>query len=576
MDNGLGKRPGYGNENGGVETPKQARMLGNDTDGNADQGKYLSFNNGFGLDLANAANAIGKQMTELFATAKREFHIHVFDREKYESQYSFIAVAALNDNRSAAYYYTILLSETGPSPLTTEQFVERINSDNITEEGVAGVYTLDVMLDAKTIEIVEAEIKESFPKADLVEIGSSVVDGPIGSKLLDVSNHIVKHLMAAMALENGDDLNLPYALELESDGRRPAELRINYRYLPEGTIVNGLGAVVKADFELKLTKYAKTKGFNVSNANRELTTVYGYIDFMVEEVNERVGRDDVLKTKLVPHIILTEMKLNKYTTNFALLAMVTGAIMTNREMLMGHMLKNRDELAATIAVITVQDKKSGKAIEELKKCSDEEFVSILNETVIMEPILSIDAENNGSTEFLSTLVDAAITGRVEHILAAAAVLADRPDIANSNLEPFAHITKLAKIQYYKNGDRDGRDFTLQHIIAISKDIEKAYDYNSIMNGRDAIIDGVEMLSEFIPDADVKGTLLRLTVAPAFLNGLYSVLGIADITYNALYVPNSRARKFATHSDNMRISGDYFRAASNTTKSRRTYDPYRRG
>jgi len=538
---------------------------------------YLTFEGaGFGLDLANAANAIGQKMNELFATAKREFHIRVFDREKYESQYSFITVAALNSTGSSAYYYTILLSETGPDPLTAEQFVERINSDNISEEGVAGVYTLDVMLDARTIEIVEAEIKEDFPNANLIEIGSSVVDGPIATKLLDVANHIVKHLMAAIALETGEDLNLPYALEQESDGRRPAELRVNYRYIPDGIVQNGLGTNVKAEFELKLTKHSKVRGYNVSNSNRELTTVYGYFDYVVEEVMERVGRDEMPKVKLIPHIILTEMKLNKYTTNFSLLATVTAAIMTNKEMLIGHMLKNRDDLAATIAIITLQDKKSAKAIEELKKCSDEEFVAIIQETMLMEPIISIDIENNGATEYLSPFVTAAITGDKQEILSSAAVLADRVELSSANLDVFAHMVKLPKVQYFRNTERDGRDFTLQHILSTSKDIEKAYDYNHIMNGKDAIIDGIELLSEFIPDGDVKGTILRLTIHPAFLETLYNALGIDNITYNALFVPNIRERRFNTHSDGMRIRGSYFRpASSGATRTRGTYDPFRR-
>ncbi len=562
----------------GMKSSEQSSKIENDLEEQGNNTGYLTFGgSSFGLDLANAANTIGQKMAELFSGVKRDFHIRVYDREKYESQYSFITVAARNTNGSSCFYYVILLSETGPVPLTAEQFIERIDSDTIQEEGIAGVYTLDVMLDDRTIQIVQAEIQEDFPNADLVEVGSSVIDGNIGEKLIEVSNHIVKHLMAAVVLEEGEDLNLPYALEQESTGRRPAELKVDYRFLQDGVVRNGLGSNVKADFELSLTKNSKVTGYNVSGSNRELTKVYGYFDFIVDEVKEYVGREEVNKVKLVPHIIITEMKLNKYTTNFALLATVTGAIMTNKEMLIGHMLKNREELAAAIAIITVTDPKAtAKAIEELRKCSDEEFVRVVQETVVMEPILSLDIENNGSTEFLAPLLSAAITGNRDDVLISASVLADRGDIANANLEPFAHILKLPKVQYYQNGDRDGRDFTLQHILAITKDIEKAYDYNHIMNGKDAIIDGIELLSEFIPDADVKGTILRLTIDPTFLETLYGALGIDNITYNALYVPNVRERRFGAHSGNMRIRGDYFSASSvGSSRTRRAYDPFRR-
>ena len=562
------------NETKGAATANSANTMNREEEAVNDS--YLTFSGGsYGLDLANAANIIGQKMQELFAGAKKECHIRVYDREKYGSQYSFLTVAVTNAQASNAYYYTVLLAETGPDSLTAEQFVERINSDNITEEGVAGVYTLDVMLDARTIEIVEAEIREDFPNANLIEIGSSVVDGPIANKLLEVANHIVKHLLIAVALETGEDLNLPYALERESDGRRPAELRVNYRYLQDGVHMNGLGSPVKADFELNLTMHNKVKGYNVSNSNSDLTTVYGYFDYIVEEVMEGSGRDAMPKVKLIPHIIITDMKLNKFTTNFALLATVTGAIMTNKEMLIGHMLKNRDELAATIAIISVQDKKATKAIEELKKCSDEEFVAVILETMLMEPVLSVDVENNGATEFLTPFITAAITGNREEILSSASVLTDRNEFANSGLNPFAHIVKLPKVQYFKNGERDGRDFTLSHILAISKDIEKAYDYNHIINGKDAIIDGVELLADFVPDADVKGTIIRLTIDPSFLEALYNSLGIDNITYNSIFVPNIRERRFNSHSGNMRISGSYFKAASGPTRTRANYDPFRR-
>lgn len=555
--------------------------LGNDTlNGNMESmgsEEYLTFDGtGYGLGTANIANSVGQQMQRIFTEAKKPIGVEVFDNEEHNSQYSFLAVYALNKSKTAVYYYILLLAETGPKPLTSTEFTERLMNDpKDSRLGNDKPFTLDVMIDKHTVDIVENTLSIEYPDLEMVEVGSTYIVKPIEHKISIIADHVYKHILASTFLENGGDLNLERAIKKGNenliDSRDKLELKLQYNYIPEGVVRNGIGSMVKADFELVLSKASKSDGYNVASNNRDLTKVYGYIDYIVETEDVRTQNGIMQEEKFIPHIIITDMVLNKLTTNFSILAIVTSAIMANKEMLIGHILKNRKELAAILAITALNDAATSKDIEDIKNSSEEEFLELILDKLILEPVLSVDAEHNGATEFLSPLLEAALMDDAETILEASAVLANSNKILKCE-SPFAATTKLPRISYHNGSERDGRDFTLGEILNEKKDIALAYDYNALISNKGSFEEAASLVSVISPDADMLSSIVRITLDPTWLHTLYGLLGIENISYNMLQIPNSRNRNFGRRSESYRITNTYF--SPNTGNNSRTRGHYR--
>ena len=566
-----------GGSNTSSNMDNSENIMGNENANMEPMDEYLTFGGvNYGLGSANIVNTVGQKMQEIFVAAKKPVTVTVFDREIYNSQYSFMALSALNKSKTAVYYYIVLLAETGPEPLSATEFTERLMADpRDSRTMVDKPYTLDVMIDEHTVTIVEEELGNMYPDLEMVEVGSSYIEKPIDHKIAIVADHVLKHLMAGIVLENGGDLNLPYAMENEAKENGALELKLHYNYIPEGVVTNGLGATVKADFELTLSKTTKVGGYNVASGNRDLTKVYGYIDYIVETEDVKTAGGIIQEEKFIPHIIITEMKLNKYTTNFSILATVTSAIMANKEMLIGHILKNRKELSAILAITALNDTATVKDIEDIKNSAEDRFLELILDKIIFEPILSIDAEHNGSTEFLSPLLSAALENDPALILEASAVLANSNEILKCRT-PFATTTKLPRIGYHAGTDRDGRDFTLGEILYEKKDIALAYDYNALTSNQGSFEETASLVSVIAPDADMLSSIVRITINPEWLFTLYGLLGIENISYNSLPIPNLRNRNFGRRSESLRITDTFFNPnASTGGRARGHYRPFGR-
>lgn len=518
----------------------------------------FSFGTSIGLLGDTSSSAVIATLKEVFeAEGIKDLEFNNFDNQTENTNYSVVTISKVGKATGVKYYVAILLERTGKPALTFDQ----ITTFALQKEQ-QNIFTLDAMFDLDTMENMENRI--AGDATGVKEVGSMVVSDTSTDGIKLVADMVYKLLTVNAQLETHQDLVIDAVVDKKS---KFDTLEVNYRPIKDRMIKDRLGNPVRADFELSL----KTIGNGIQKGNsagggKDIIKIYGYMDYefgtVIEDDRHR-GREVV---KAFPNITITSIDFATPSLNFALLGLVVSTVMTNEEMLIGHMLQFREDIAPLNLELDMEGKGKPRVLP-IDKLDDSEIRYLIMDNIQLEPAFFIDIEHCLAMEPLAPLLEAIETNEFSRIVEAANVLTSNRFSAiasklGRSMAIVDSIIEIPRATYTGNGIvRDYRDYDLSKIITVTKDVTAGYKWTNILNSDNSFIESVLQASELSLDGQVISTISRISLSGDFLGTLYSALEISNlIRFNAPSIPELNRTTYSS-SKATRMSGRHFKRHS---------------
>lgn len=477
-------------------------------------GSELNTGMSIGFDIssnlgAGSTRSLARDIEKKFGVHNLNYRAIPLDKTIDNSHYSLIAVARKSAN--AVYWVCLILGESGPAPLTVDAMANEIESTD------GNPFTLDGILDDAEVTKVENAIEETYgdTSADFVECGNIIV---LNTSEEDVSRLIVdihSYIQPFITLENTTDL------DLTKIGKQ-AKLKLNYSFIDKGAVTIK-DNTVKADFKISLSTGYK---MNTASRNRgggieDIISIYGYVDFEIDEVYDASARTD--KLMLIPHIYTTGIETKFNTPGYAVLGIVISSAMANFDWLYRHINNIKEQVAFANLFANILNEKNPSKID-WSKINERAQVDILNQLIVWEPYISLDVEASTHMEHLVPFVEAGHTGDYSEIVETINTLSGGK-FADPGLALFENGIEIPKVLYHDKTERDGRDFTLLKLMELTKSAPKALDLHDAMNS--TFNEAVMAFGDINVEGRIPTTINRLGINAAALKEIYDVLKLGS-------------------------------------------------
>ena len=524
---------------------------------------------------------IASELVEIYQNnaVAREARVNVFDKEHFVNlAYSCIVVSLYKNN--VVNYYVILLEETGRKPYTVYNIIQEYN--NCLRNGIIMPYihTADDAINHVLREMIESELA--------LEYGSGLkyvnVDGVVLTEKHPDLDAVIP-VLATLAynacfidIELGFNSSSDVNLVAVSGNNGTHTVRIETSHVTNIT-TNEIGNPIRADWRLDLIVASNNNVINrVLNSEstvRTITRTAGFIESVPTYM--RLGYPTITGqpqevVKLIPQIVITSIGTTQPSIGYSLLGVITALTMTDKNMYLGVLKPGvKDNNVGALNILTKIDDGHGERIDfNNKDYLPEDILAALDNMYGGSPMVSMDIESFGpqsahTSVFASSasgLNNNGINGASKKILETVSQLTNNNFPADFNpKEIFLNEGIIVPLGRYsdKDGMRDIREFDLATLCKHTDDptiIARWTNTNLPMSttGNDSFLTRVDILSKFIPSAEITGKALRVTFTTKFLNTLSNTLRSMGFITN--YEPIIRVNNMA----NMAMLGSYFNNA----------------
>lgn len=495
------------------------------------------------LNIATKLSKIYKQNTYA-----KESKVNVFDKEVFTNlAYSSVVVSYVDN--LVVYYYIILLEETGRRPMTAHSISNEYNTALRNNNHRAFIYTADDAINSVLRDIIEEHLAADYPDAqDYINVDGIVVtyNHPDIENIIPVISSIAFnacYLEAMMQRNVITDLNLADAVKHKNNNiikfETPSILGIS---------LNEIGNPYRTDWELDLVvtnnNPSSNRLLNSEDTRRRITKVSGFVEAIPCSVNLNQQQNQFNNNnqviRLRPQIVMTSVAINNFPSlGYALLGLLSGLYMSDRNMYLGVLRPTtKNNNIGNLNIITAVDDGVGEPIDlNNKEYAPEDVLNLINTMFSVEPVISLDIESYGAqSHYLSILALGANpnagqlrTVALDNIVKAANRLTNNtfPLDYNRN-EIFAIDGTVIPMGRYsdKDGIRDIREFDLAMLCRHTNDMQilskwAASASPNNITGIDSYMTRVDIISKFIPSAEITGKATRVTFHNKFLQTLAS-------------------------------------------------------
>jgi hypothetical protein len=526
---------------------------------------------------------IGNALLETFKpilTAQRP-RVTVIDKEIFTGiAYSTIVIS--KSDGGVVNYYTLLLEDTGRRPMKAIEITNEVNQA-IKTNTRPFIFTTDDAIDSELMRIIVSALsKEYGENTEFVTVDGLVVHAThedVATLARRIAPIAFNALNVEAALTSGTtrDLNIREAVGRSGESMLKIESNMGNPVSRDES-----GRPVRTDWRIELLRVNTQQQFHSLNADtgrQTLAAVSGYIDAIPDNVQTQVpGMPMVSQLRLKPHIVITSDAVAMPTTGFALLGLIAGMVMTQKNMWMAALTPRNDRTPGVLNMITnLEGNPNGiGAVLDLtsKKNTTDEIYGIIGQMFSLAPVVSLDIPSFGpQTSYLSIFSQAAQPGNNENktaaakeLIAAANWLTDGnfpSDFPIGNIFATSGVVVPTGVWADKSGERDIRDVDLAFVCAKNGDtaVMNKYVYSSLPRdlngGSDPFINRVDVISRIMPDAEIAGKAIRVTFTADFITTLANAATAAglDVRYEPeiVFTENTNIGLVGQHYQNTGIT-----------------------
>lgn len=494
---------------------------------------------------------ISKYIKEAYARKREEgceLEVITFDKELDTTvlSYSVIVVCLLDKEEDRVNYFSILLGSTGQAPLTAQEINNEIE---LTKNSAPGyrprIYTIDDAINDTLYEIVSEKLAQRFSAkfANPVD-GVVVLDYDNDADIKDVAMNLANMAYNAVYAESivptaSDDINITVAKE----DLQNAQFQI-ITNMTKSPTVSPIGEAIRSDWKVGLILSDGNKQTDIMNSispDIHIANVTGFIDAIPHEDPEITKLytgtvppgTPINNIRMQPQIIVTGMGTQVPTPGFALMAILSSLVMTERDMYVKALFptdkKNHVGFLNRITKVNNSD-----AVLEIanSKYDENQVANAILSMFTLNPVVSLDIQNYGCQAFYTSLFAKAArpdnspekVGAAKYIIELAHNLTNGRFPLNFDINNiFTNQGIIIPMGYYRTneGIRDIRDIDLTFIMSKTdnEDLAKAWVQSSVSGYVDNFITRVNVISQIVKDAVITSKAVRVTFTSDFIYAL---------------------------------------------------------
>lgn len=472
-------------------------------------------------------------------------------------EYSYIVVS--RKSGETINYFVVVLEATGREPMTAEEIIAEYTSVIKNRHGARNLFTTGDAINGELSRIIAGTLREHYkvgPNA-VQEIISA--DGLIVPYAID-DTELVARTVAAIAYNALSALSViqnPANADLNiAEGNKQTNNAVLdiVSSISKSTATDELGTPIRADFKIELgVRQNNTQNNNINyaeelnkvNTNTVLSKVCGFVDAYPDELKFGLPNGSYAQQmRFRPHIIVTDIAVEKPTIGFMFMGLLSSLIMTNKDMWLANVLPDggKHNVGVLNAIADIEgngtydildlDASAGKSKE--KKYSPEKVYSIVAEMFKLDPIISVDVPDYGPHTFYTSVLSAAASGVANNnTRGALRTIVETAHVLTNGVFPldfpineiFAHEGVLIPLGTWREPKtgilRDIRDIDLTFVMAETGDMDVVRKWHAAsaparVSNLDPYLTKVDIISMITPKAKITGRGVRVTFTNKFI------------------------------------------------------------
>lgn len=500
----------------------------------------MSFGSSPFKSFSMSAGDLSKAVESLKELFKQDKSVLVIPLDKMETELRYSSVLTVKYFEDRIGYFVTLLESSDREPLTVSAMIEEYkNKFNTTFGSNARFsgFTAEDAIDAKLKEVAVYKIRERLgPDVLPVMTGSLVI--PYEVKLEDA--HIkeiaeISYNSIVRWLSNNET-----GIKINSN----TNLNLN---LSVGDTTQSLFSTKRSDLKARLVSFTNSSNDlspNAGSGNSNLAEVSGYIDAIPSNIKDNIGN---VKTRFHPTVILNNISVFEPSVVNLILALNTGLVLTDPKNFAAGLLGKND--IGALNKFAIFDGQNNDALSTKgNDTSKQDVYAYATEVFSLNPILAIDVRECDENGSLLTAIKLGSSNAVSENVRenATKYLVDGINqLTNSKFgtaksgEVFAGSIEIPVGTFI---DQNGNEKDLAEIdsiyIAEHADVQtfSRWMAASVPNSNvDSYTTRLDIISQIIPTAIIRGKATRVFFTGAFISKLNSSISLAGISpsYNAL-------------------------------------------
>jgi hypothetical protein len=467
-------------------------------------------------------------------------------------KYSYIVASNKVDDK--VLYFIIMLAATGEkAPTAFNLYSDYVESSRTGQ--MITQFTYDQTIDKHLHTLVVNKLAEVYGKCKFISIDGVIIDETDKDKLVHLAETVsviaYNSLVTEKVTAKIGDMNIASALA------KAGNAQFNISVTPyNGSVPDMIGKPHKAMFQLSLDMLNKSTVTSVhmaGNGQNNIIKVIGYIDCIPEEVNIPVayGQPPVTKTRLHPHVIITDVVSKTPTVGMNMLAIATALVMEEPDVLYPVLIKDPNVGALNLITNIENGQNSGTILPlSNKKTSEAEAIAAVKEMFSLRPLFSFDIDAFGANSYTTSVLStaASLTGSKASVGALNKIIQTVAQLTNGAFPKDFPISKIFANQattlpsgYFlsETGKKDIREITTSFVANHTTDMMKINKYivselPKTLTGSDPYISKLELYQELIPDAVIETKTSRVMFSGEFMVTLLN--SIKAVGFDPKYRP----------------------------------------
>lgn len=510
--------------------------------------------------IAADLQAIKEKAEEYIKVKGADVKVTILDRNNIPGlSYSVFVFYKIYAERNLVKFYTVIYTKTGRVANTAQQTVNIAllhAQDRNRTRRPKDLYTYSDALDEEMKKIIANHLKQTDRTIAAKPFDFLSLNGLILRYNVPIENVVAQFTFSAFNAfvvsdqsENNRGLNLPM---LRDSLGRNCNFIYNLQTIPQGVVSDKFGNPIKADFmatiSLKDNNNDTVFSPNSQSMDVDLVTVYGYVTAIpvdVENVERKMNSQGVVTPSLIaiaPNIVLTLIDSKIPDVSSSLLGLIAATQVADDKqfvkVIMDTMTPDRNPGLTNLFTRDVIDAKGNILPVDVtdKKLAPNDKALLIDSLFTHSPLITLDATAfyQGYDTLAPFVYATDKKPAVEALVKAASILTngafrgyDFPIVYSMNVIP-------AGSWRGKDSERDIRDLELEALLHQTNGADETamnYFIGSIsINNPDAYNNKIELLANFIPDADIEGKTMRMMIAPDFILALTKALQDAKISF----------------------------------------------
>ena len=454
-------------------------------------------------------------------------------------------------------YFIVAIASSGRDSLTVKETVDKTQLV-MQSKGQAGseeLYTFsEIIDDERYMPIAVEQVVRQDPDLNTENCTFTFMDGiviPYNTDPLAVINTVAAQAINAIQSLYYSKQKIGLSLRrIQTTSGTNTGFRYNLQIVKEGVITDSLGNPIRADFTVTLDRKdmanRNNRSIHSGALDTQLVAVSGYITGLPVSVKEPTGvmgqAVDVLK--IAPHIVITHIDTKIADISSVLLGVVCGGMVGENKQYIKVVLETMtpEKNPGLFSLITgsyMENNQPAPINIMDKSYTYEQRAVVLDQIFNWSPIISVDIHKNGDN-YASLAPLAYMDKDVAAKILTEDFFQEGGDVPAYSKTQLPYVTWVAK-----DHERDGRDMELEFILQKTGGADKTalsmYLDCVVINSEVCYNNRIELLSQYIRNGKVDGTITRVTIAPDFMRRLIKGLrdsGVAIQYENFFTMPSS--------------------------------------